>query len=306
MFCLADKGHSKNEGATRQVCGGFFVDMKKILLIISLFLASTFFYCACFAETPKPRYISLAPSTTEILFALGLDSEIVGVSSYCNYPKEAKTKESMGEFSHPNFEKILFLKPDYIFCTGLEQAQIITELRRLGLKVYVADPKNLQELLNSIRDIGKITNKLNEAESLVKNMEEQIEEIASKVKLIPEDKKPKVFIEIWHGPLTTAGEGSFVDELVILAGGINIAHGTKRAYSIFSPEEVIKRNPDCIILTYMEQEKPARLMEKRFGWDEIKAVKAQRIYNDINPDLLLRPGPRVVLGLKEIYKRLYP
>ena len=256
--------------------------------------------------TTKPRYISLAPSTTEILFALGLDDEIVGVSSSCNYPQKAQTKEKIGEFSHANIEKILSIKPDYIFCTGLEQAPIIAELKRLNLKVYVADPKNIEELLNSIRDIGKITNKIKEAETLIKNMEQEIEEITSKVKLIPQDKKPKVFIEIWNDPLMTAGRGSFIDELLTLAGGINIAYDTKRAYSIFSPEEVIRRNPGCIIFGYMDPEKPAQLVRERFGWSQISAVKNNHLYNDINPDILLRPGPRVTQGLKEIYKRLYP
>lgn len=255
---------------------------------------------------PKPRYISLAPSTTEILFAIGLDDEIVGVSTYCDWPAQAKSKKKIGEFSQVNIEKILSLKPDYIFCTGLEQAPIITELRRLKLKVYVADPTNMQNLFNSIMEIGRITGRTKEAENVVRGMESVVKEISSKVKLIPEHKKPRVFIEIWHDPLTTAGKGSFIDELITLAGGVNIAHDTKRAYSIFSPEEVIRRNPDCIILAYMDKERPENLLGGRFGWKGISAVKNNRLYNDISPALLLRPGPRVTLGLKEIHKRLYP
>ena len=254
----------------------------------------------------KPRYICLAPSTTEILFALGLDEEIIGVSSYCNYPDKAKTKNKVGDFSRPNIEKILSLKPDYIFCTGLKQAAAVTELRRLNLKVYVSDPINMKELFGSIRDMGKITGREKEAEYLIKDMESQIEKVASQVKLVPLNKKPKVFIEIWNEPLMTAGGGSFIDELLALAGGINIASDTRQAYSIFSAEEVIKRNPDCIILTYMARERPLKLIGERFGWKEISAVKNNRLYNDINSDILLRPGPRIVEGLKEIYKKLYP
>ncbi len=286
--------------------------MKKIILIIGLTLVLTFFCLQgrAFAETninPKLRYISLAPSTTEILFALGLDEEIIGVSSYCNYPLRAKIKEKVGTFSRANIEKILSLRPDYIFCTGLEQTPIVTELRRLNLKVYVSDPANMQELFNSIRDIAKITGKVKEAQELIKQMENQIEEITSKVKLIPRDKRQTVFIEIWHTPLTTAGRGSFVNELLTLAGGINIANDTKRIYSIFSQEAVIKRNPDSIILAYMTaQEKPAESLRGRLGWSGISAVKNNRIYSDINPDILLRPGPRAVEGIKEVYKKLYP
>ena len=247
--------------------------MKKPFLITYLVLGLLRFGLAGETATCKQRYISLAPSTTEILFALGLDDEIVGVSSYCNYPPKAKTKDNVGNFSHPSIEKILSLKPDYIFCTGLEQAPVITELKYMNLKVCVSEPKNIKELFNSIREIGKIVHKTKEAENIIKDMEIQIEEVSLQVKLIPENKRIKVFIEIFSDPLMTAGKDTFIDELITLAGGINIAHDTKMAYSIFSQEEVIKRNPDCIILTYMEREKPLKLMRGRFGWSDISAVK---------------------------------
>ena len=252
-----------------------------------------------------PRYISLAPSTTEIMFALGLNNEIVAVSSYCNYPEEVKNKENAGDFSSPNLEKIVSLKPDYVFCTGLEQAPIVSELKRRNIKVYVGDPKDMAELLASIRDIGQITGKDIAADALIKKMEREIEEVSVKVRLIPKDKRQKIFIEIWHDPLTTAGAGSFIDDILTLAGGVNIAFDTRRPFSIFSPEEVIKRNPDCIILTYMEKQKPLTLLQGRFGWKNIRAVQNNRIYNDISPDILLRPGPRVTRGIKELYERLY-
>jgi iron complex transport system substrate-binding protein len=278
--------------------------MGKNILISCLVLI--FSLGVCQAESRKPRYISLAPSTTEILFALGLGDDIVGVSSYCDYPPEAKEKEKVGTFIQPNIEKIVFLKPDYIFCTGLKQAPAVSALKRLGLKVYVSDPSSISELLSSINDIGDITGKTKEAESLTSNMQRQIEEISSKVSLVPTAKRTKVFIEIWHDPLTTAGIGSFVDGLLTLAGGVNIANDTKSAYSIFSPEEVIKRDPDCIIITYMDKRNALASMKKRFGWSGIAAVKNNRVYDDIDSNLLLRPGPRIVEGLKEIQKRLYP
>ncbi len=282
--------------------------MKKHCLIINLILAILFLNSeySLSAELNMTRIISLAPSTTEILFALGLGDQIVGVSSFCNYPPQAQNKEKVGDFSQPNIEKILFLKPDYIFCTGLEQASSVLELRSLNLKVYVADPENIEDLFGSIRDIADITGKTKEAEGLINWMQSEIQQVSSQVKSTAESKRPKVFIEIWHDPLTTAGKGSFIDELITLAGGVNIAHDTRRAYSIFSPEEVIRRDPDCIILAYMDQEEPATLVAGRFGWGGISAVKNKRLYNDINPDTLLRPGPRIVKGLKELYKRLYP
>jgi iron complex transport system substrate-binding protein len=277
-----------------------------LIRYLCLVFILNFVLCDLSFASVKPRYISLAPSTTEILFALGLDEEIVGVSSYCNYPLKAKTKDKVGTFSQPNIEKIIFLKPDYIFCTGLEQSPAVSELKRLNLNVFVSDPSNIRELLNSIWNIGKITGKEKEAQGLISKIKQGVNETALQVKPVPENKRPKVFIEIWHDPLTTAGKGSFIDELLTLAGGINIAHDTLRPYSIFSVEEVVKRNPDCIIFTYMDQQRPKRLVGARLGWNEISAVKNNRLYNDIEPDLLLRPGPRVSEGLKEIHKRLYP
>ncbi|MCX5701167.1 MAG: helical backbone metal receptor, partial [Candidatus Omnitrophica bacterium] len=183
--------------------------MKKISLIVIIICL---FSGLAFAQE---RYISLAPSTTEILFALDLDKEIVGVSSFCNYPGQAKSKAKVGDFSRPSIETIISLKPDYIFCTGLEQAPVIYQLRKLGLNVYVADPSSFDELFSSISKIGKITNKTKQAEALIVKMKADIKTITSKTELIPQDKKIKVFIEIWHEPLMTAAKGSFVDELIV-------------------------------------------------------------------------------------------
>lgn len=252
------------------------------------------------------RYISLAPSTTEILFALGLDEEIVGVSSYCDFPAQAKTKPKVGNFSSPNMEKILSLRPDHIFCTGLEQAPAVRELKRMGLNVYVAYPNNIEELFATIEDIGRITGKSPRAAELIRVMRNDIEEVAVKVRDTPPEKRVKVFIEFWHEPLMTAGSGSLIDELITLAGGINIAHEINRPFSNFSAEKVLRLDPGCIILAYMDKEAPLKLVAGRFGWENIEAVKNGRVFNDIDPNILLRPGPRVTLGLKEIYKRLYP
>ena len=290
----------KPDPGTQKYQVGIFYYMKKIILL-NLF----FWLFMNAAVQAQPRYVSLAPSTTEILFALGLDQEIVGVSSYCNYPAQVKNKTRVGDFSSPSLEKIISLKPDYIFCTGLEQAPVIAQLKGLNLNVYVADPANFEELFNTINRIGRITNRPREAYVLIEKMKADIKEITDRVKLIPEDKKIKVFIEIWHEPLMTAAKGSFVDELITLAGGINIAHDLIRPYCNFSAEKVINLNPQCIILAYMDRESPLRLVKQRFGWDKIDAVRNERVFNDISPDILLRPGPRITKGLAELYKKLY-
>jgi iron complex transport system substrate-binding protein len=252
------------------------------------------------------RVISLAPAATEILFALGLDEEIVGVSSFCDYPEKARSKEKAGSFSQPNMEKIIFLKPDIIFCTGLEQDSTVVALRRLGLNVFVSDPASMEELYVSIRDIAGRIGRVPEAERLIKAISEDLAHMEVLHKRVPAEKKMKVFVEIWHSPLMTAGKGSYLDELVRLAGGENIAYDTPRPYCIFSAEQVIQRDPDCIFLTYMDSADPLQKVGHRFGWEGVSAVRNKRVYNDIDANLILRPGPRAAQGVRELYKRLYP
>lgn len=280
--------------------------MKKILLLI-LFSVSIVLR-PCLAETKAfdKRYISLAPSTTEILFKLGLGKQIIGVSSYCDYPPEAAAKEKIGTFSSPNIEKIIAMNPDYIFCTGLEQDPAITQLIGLKMNVYNADPSSIRELLNSILEIGKITGRETEAEALVEDIKYDMREVSENVKLIPPEKRKKVFLEIWHEPLMTAGIGSFIDEMIQAAGGTNIADNTRRSYTIFSAEEVVKKNPDCIILAYMDRQNALTFVSRRHGWNGLSAVKNRQVFNDIDPNIILRPGPRLGIAIKEMNKRFYP
>ncbi|MDD4940161.1 MAG: cobalamin-binding protein [Candidatus Omnitrophica bacterium] len=254
---------------------------------------------------PSPRYISLAPAATEILFALGLDKEVVGDSTYCNYPEQAKRVQKIGTFSDPNIEKIVSLKPDIIFTTGLEQAPSVTLLKRLGFRVIVSDPKNIRELYDSIKEIGRAVNKESQADSIVNRISGIILKIGEKVEKIPRAARLNVFIEIWHDPIMTAGPGSFVDELINLAGAKNIAYDVPRPYSRFSAEKIIERDPDAVILCYMQKQDAVRTVSRRLGWHNIKAVKNNRVIAGINPDLILRPGPRIAQGLEEIYNNLY-
>jgi iron complex transport system substrate-binding protein len=271
---------------------------KWILLISFIFLSQT--------VIAAQRIISLAPSITEILYCLNLDDEIVGVTTFCNYPAKALKKEKIGTFSTPDVEKILSLKPDIIFATSLEQKFIVKKLKQLNLNIHISAPSNIQALFESITEIGKLTNREKQAKKLIHQMKAKIKKVNKKVGQIPVQKRQKVFIEIWHDPLMTVGKDSFINELIDIAGGVNIAKDIARNYSYFSAEQVIKRNPDCIILGYMVKDKSLHFINKRLGWSQINAVKNNQIFSDINSDLFLRPGPRVVEGIKEIHARLYP
>jgi iron complex transport system substrate-binding protein len=273
--------------------------------ILAFFIGCIFSGRLCFAETPHLRIVSLAPATTEVLFALGLNDEIVGVSRSCDYPPEALKKEKVGTFNQPNIEKILSLRPTVIFCTGLAQAPTVVKLRQLGLKVCVSDPSTFEGLFASIGQISDRTGKKEAGDTLVKSMKDRIEKFKIKNGALSPKGRPKVFLEFWHEPLMTAGAGSLLDEVIARAGGENLMHDMPRPYGVVSSEEIIRRNPDCIILTYMCKESGLSLMRGRLGWDGISAVKNKRVYNDIDPNLILRPGPRLVEGLEKIHERLY-
>ena len=294
---------------------GFLIskNMKLVRRLVLIFLITALFISGfpsfhIFAEK-NLRIISLAPSTTEILFELGLDKNIVGVSNYCDYPPEALTKEKVGSFSQPSIEKIISLKPDLILVAGLEQQPAADKLKKLRLNFLLVYPSDTKGLISSIRKIGAASGCPKKAEALIEKINGQINRLKKKVQQIPIDKRKTVFIEIWNDPIITAGKGSFVNELIGLAGGINIAADIPRSYSMISPEVVISQNPDCIILGYMSPDSnnnyKQQKIKMRTGWKNISALKNDKIFSDINPDLILRPGPRCVRGAEEIYKRLY-
>lgn len=296
-------GSNKNKLSLRTI-----EDAIKIAYIVALLMIITgaSFSCSSNLHAKELRVISVAPSTTEIACALGLTDNLVGVSTWCDYPSQVKTKEKVGSFSEPNIEKILFLKPDLVLATGLEQARVVEGLKSFGIKVVTVDPKNFEELFDSFKEIGKITGRKLEAQALIKNMKDSIAKVSEKVKSQNLSKKPKVYIEVWHDPIIVAGKGSFIDEMIMLAGAVNIAYDTDRPFSQFSPELIVERDPDVIILGYMNVGISARdAIAKRLGWQNIKAVKNSRVYDDIDSDLLFRPGPRLALGLEELYKRFY-
>jgi len=276
--------------------------MRRIFILIILVLSVS--GGSLSAERPL-KIVSLAPSTTEILFELGLADNIIGVTTFCNYPPEAQTKDQVGTFSNPDIERIVYLAPDMVFATGLEQAPVVEKLKRFNMKVIVSDPSTFRELFSSIRQMGELTDRKKEADLLVRQMTSRIRRVRRKAEKIPVDVKPKVFIEIWHDPLMSAGKGSFVDELITAAGGRNIASDTPRPYSYFSAEQVIKRDPDCIILGYMNKNTPIDTFRERLGWGDISAVKNGCVYNDIDSDLFMRPGPRLVEALEKIHNRIY-
>ena len=251
--------------------------------------------------------ISLAPSNTEILFALELGDRVMAVSEYCNYPLEAQNKIKIGGFSTVNIEKVVSLKPDLVLATGGVQEAVVEELGRLGLTVIALNAKSIEEVFENIRLVGKAAGELEAARELTTKLEQRTKAVTDKAKDLPEGQRPRVFYEIQYEPLMTAGPGTFIDNLIHLAGGVNIASDAAAKYPVYNLEMLIERNPEVIIISFWHGSIAASVeaVKSRKRWQIIDAVKNNRVYG-INADLVSRPGPRIVDGIEEMARFIHP
>lgn len=259
------------------------------------------------APRPAQRIVSCSPSTTEILFALGAGDKLIAVSTADDYPPEAKTISPVGDFAMPNLELLLQLKPDLVVSTYLVKPALAQELEKRGIRVYLAPQSSFADLFAAIRELGELAGAEQRAAELVADMRRRIAEVERQAEKVAPADRPRVFIEISADPLYTAGGGSFLDELVTRAGGANIAATLKQPFAQINSEFVIRQDPDAILVCYMtSRPDAAEQIGKRIGWSQMKAVKHSRIIADIHSDLLCRPGPRLVAGLEQLHRRLYP
>ena len=257
-----------------------------------------------FVPFPPKRIISLAPNITEILFDLGLDEEIVGVSIHCNFPEKAKTRPRVGSYISLDYEKIISLKPDLVIATGVGNTrEMVERLQRWGFPTYVIFPKNLEGILLSINHIGQIVDRREEALKIIQDMKRRRERIA---KLTQGSPRPRVFLQIGETPIVTVGKGSFADDLIRLAGGENVAGDEKKMYPRFGMEEILKRAPEVIIISSMNPSADyGKILQDWSRWKTIPAVKNGRIHL-IDSDLIDRPSPRIIDGLEEMARFFHP
>lgn len=253
-------------------------------------------------ENEPKTIVSLAPSHTEILFSLGLGDKVVGVTEYCDYPEEAKSKEKVGSFTGVNIERIIELNPDIVFQFGPGDEEVNAKIRDAGIALLCYEPDSIDEVINLIESIGKMTNTQDEATKVVNDMKAKRDEIVNKVK---DKEKVKVFYEIWDDPLMAAGPGSFMDELMTLAGGENIAGDAEGEYPQFDIEQLIERNPDVYLGAKDSEEKTVESIKERPGFENINAVKNDRVYL-LDPNIVSRPGPRIIDALELVAKSIHP
>ena len=259
------------------------------------------------ADDSGIRIVSLNPNITEILFALGVGDSIVGATDFCDYPPEAKAIPRIGGMGKPNIETILVMQPDLILGSNLQAYDATKKLQESGIALRQFKMERLEDVFSAIEAIGKEIGAETRAAELTAEMRANLEALAARYRDIPESERPRVFLEIGDSPLGTVGRTSFLNDVIECAGGVNVAGELEESYPRISAEAVIAWNPDVIVLGYMsESNLAAEQISRRIGWSEIAAVKNGRIIADISPDLLLRPGPRLVDGIAQLSQVLYP
>ncbi len=294
--------------------------MKKSLQFVTI-ITSSIFLCIftssillsnVYAVPPK-RIISLAPNMTEILFALNLGENIVGVTSFCDRPEEAKKKPKIGGMTNPSLEAIISLKPDIVVMTTDGNPKEFEErLRSLRIKTYVFKAKRLSELPQGIRDIGSAFGVTERAETLAKKMEDAINRFRSQKSNPPSPPfskggrggindsslKKKVLFIIWPEPLIVAGTGTVIDDAINLLGAENIAAKAKTSYPKYSIEEIIHQSPDVIFIGggHINTKEVSKGLLKKI--DSVPAVKNGYVF--YLSDSLYRLGPRVIKGIMEM------
>ena len=247
-----------------------------------------FVFVHAFAVPPFPfpqRIVSLVPNITEELYLLGVQDRIVGVTIYCQRPPEAQNKERVGDVVEVNVEKILSLQPDLVIASPLADQRQIQKLRDLDMRVEIFQPpEDFEGLCNGFLELALLVGGEQKSREIVTQASRDIDYIKGKVKGLP---RPRVFIQIGEKPLVAAGGDSFIDDIVAFAGGVNIAHEVKT--SVYSREEVVKRNPDIILIAKMgiagEREKA-----QWATYTTIKAVQTDRIYT-VDPYRFCSPTP---------------
>jgi iron complex transport system substrate-binding protein len=262
------------------------------------------------------RIISLAPSATEIVFALGLDEKVVAVSDVCDYPYNFSAWVAAGNmtsivFSNPNVEAIVSLEADLIIATGGVQAETVDTLRNLGSKVLVLYPSDVDGVLEDIELVGNATGKTAEAKSLIASITSRIDAVVDKVASAAST--PKVYYEVWYDPtsLWTAGSQAWQNELFEKAGGVNIFADQDVEYFQSSAEAVISRNPDVILLPKEGMGSgevfwgSLDAVKARPGWDSISAVQNDRLCT-VDSSTIARAGPRVADIIEDLAEAFHP
>ena len=251
---------------------------------------------------PVNRVISLAPNLTEIVFAIGAGNRLVGRTSYCDFPAEAKAVAEVGDTLHPSLERVIALQPQVVLISTSSQLEVFTQqLQSQNIAVFVTDPRDLDGVFRTIDQVGRIVGHTQQAELLIQQLRDRTRSVEEAVKV----KQPvRVFYQVSGEPLYTIGRDAFLTDLIRRAGGISVTADVPGAWPKYSNESALAARPEAIILPTGGSMGAANSAVTE-ALRQSPAVLAGRVYK-INDDHLARPGPRSVDGLEAMAKALHP
>ena len=246
--------------------------------------------------------ITLAPNLTEIVFAVGAGDRLVGNTSYCDYPEQAKSIAKVGDTLHPSLERIIALRPQVVVVSTASQLEVFTQqLQSQNIAVIVTDPHDLEGVFRSIEQLGRVLGHEQQARALVQKLRERTTAVEQRVK---QEQPVRTFYQVSGEPLYTAGHDAFVTDLMQRAGAASVTADVPGAWPRFSNESALAAKPDAIILPTGGSMGAANANVAE-ALRNSPAVNAGRVYK-INDDHLARPGPRAVDGLEEMARALHP
>lgn len=252
----------------------------------------------------KPvRIVSVVPAATEILYDLGLEARIVGVTENCDYPGQALQKEKVGDWNI-NVEKLVSLEPDLVVGMVSANAGLLDDIAKLGINTLAIEAQSFGEIYEAYEMVSMATGTEDRANDIIADMKERVAAVQEKVTTIANEEKVKVFFEIGWEPLYSVGPGSLQHEILVLAGGINVVDIDK-SWVEYSNEKLIEMDPDLILIG-THPWYTAEDAKQRVGWSQLTAVKEERLIDTIDSNTLVRPTYRAVQGLEEVAKALYP
>ena len=257
--------------------------------------------------SPAQHVVSLAPSNTEILFAIGAGAQVVGRDETSDFPAEALTLPTIGGYSGFNLEAIVALHPDLVLAGGINTPELVASLEQLGLTVYfLPNPATLEEMYTNLETVARLTGHESKTAGLVDSLKARVAAVDEKIR--PLSYAPTVYYELDATEPTkpfTAGPGSFVDVLIARAGGINVGAKLQGQWAQISLEQLVVANPAIIILGDAAYGETPEKVAQRPGWGTLTAVQTGQVF-PFDDNLVSRPGPRLVDGLEALAKLLHP
>ncbi len=252
---------------------------------------------------PPARIISLVPSVTEILFTIGAQDRLVGVTDFCDYPAEARRKPSVGGMLAPSLETMVALKPDLVVATTSgNRHETFDQLARLKIPVYVVNPITVEDVLDLLSRLGRLADRGEAADRAVAALRERIQAVSARVAGRP---RPRVLYVLWPDPLIVPARDALVSELIALAGGDSVTADGGQGYPRFSMEAALARNPEVIILASHGSERSPLVRSKWERFSQVPAVAAGRLHT-MDGNLMHRYGPRMVDGLETLARLVHP